>query len=639
MPSSSSSSQNTSQSGEKETKEKDLGASSTPSATSSDDSIDKQGRGKLKTKFTRKTIRNDGQGGRGGKLLLLALGALCIVVVLAILLSFGRLTGVTAQMGGSSRSIDPKIRQRFKMMQEQVEQMNKLQDQTGQKNNLASPEDSNTRIEEEGEEEEEEPPPSCSGPGIDDSSGTSAIDFSKPPPSCQKPLEMDKEVGEEELLSGQKEGGSNGEREEMEDDKTDPMYQEYQSPLSTILAKYPTIFGENTQLKKVYSAQSHTHPLEGRRGEYVTYVDAQIKIETDNKSENHVVTYIKCKHDEGDKFLVSHYGYLPPPLPVPKKSKSGPTLRVMSFNIWNYNLFGPRLQILKNAMSGIDIIGIQEVRSKLRVRPRDRSFPASVDLNYPGARKFQSLALAELREDMEFVYKPAQMFEERSQGPFHTVHEGVGVMSRFRIESSSALSLFLDRSDPSDYHQRLCLHTTILIPTQQEENDNDDDDDGDGGDDDSASSSQSTTPKKLHFLTTHLSLSERARWKTLQQIGEYIKGLEGPVILTGDFNNPIGSNIHPLDPTEILGEAGMRDAFLEAGYGGPGQRGMTFPSWGPTKRIDAVYVRGVSVSDFELLGSGSIECHPALPSAGECCNRYNGLFASDHLFPVAHISF
>mmetsp|Transcript_7001 Transcript_7001/g.11055 ORF Transcript_7001/g.11055 Transcript_7001/m.11055 type:complete len:84 (+) Transcript_7001:379-630(+) len=83
----------------------------------------------------------------------------------------------------------------------------------------------------------------------------------------------------------------------------------------------------------------------------------------------------------------------------------------------------------------------------------------------------------------------------------------------------------------------------------------------------------------------------------------------------------------------------MRDAFLEAGYGGPGQRGMTFPSWGPTKRIDAVYVRGVSVSDFELLGSGSIECHPALPSAGECCNRYNGLFASDHLFPVAHISF
>ena len=37
-------------------------------------------------------------------------------------------------------------------------------------------------------------------------------------------------------------------------------------------------------------------------------------------------------------------------------------------------------------------------------------------------------------------------------------------------------------------------------------------------------------------MTSHLSLSHEAREESVVQIWRYIKGLRGPVILTGDFN-------------------------------------------------------------------------------------------------------
>uniref|UniRef100_K1PFF5 Endonuclease/exonuclease/phosphatase domain-containing protein n=1 Tax=Magallana gigas TaxID=29159 RepID=K1PFF5_MAGGI len=41
---------------------------------------------------------------------------------------------------------------------------------------------------------------------------------------------------------------------------------------------------------------------------------------------------------------------------------------------------------------------------------------------------------------------------------------------------------------------------------------------------------------QVHILTTHLSLSHEAREESVVQIWRYIKGLPGPVLLTGDFN-------------------------------------------------------------------------------------------------------
>jgi len=525
----------------------------------------------------------DGKSKSSGPSLPVVVFGLVVVIGLGgLMLKDSKVVGQI--MGKKTPKMNSRMKAKFQMMQEQMEEMGKLHDQTSQRPNppqAPEPESADVGA----DDDDEEPPPSCSG-GHD---GSGPMDFSKKPESCGGPPPSDTTEDQGNVA---------------EDDEEDNL-------VRRIISLYPTIFGANSRAVDIKDQTDEEFRVKGSKTVRYTRAAADIS-EANGSTGSHRIGIVECAHPDQSRFLVSHYGYLQSsPAAEPDLGTPENPLRIMSLNVWNYNLFGARLGLMKAAMEGIDIIGLQEVRSKLWTHGK---LPSPEGLNLPGSHLFQSLAMSELRPDMEFVYEPAQMFEEKSQGPFHTVHEGVGAMSRFRILESNAVRLTLDPHDGSDYHQRLCLHVVIQLP-------------GRAG-------------RRLHFLTTHLSLSEKARVRTLQEIVDYAKTLEGPIVLTGDFNNPIGSKAHRIDPTAILSQAGFKDGFLEAGYGGPGQRGLTFPSWNPIKRIDAVYVRGLVVSEFELRGSRHIKCDEGLESAGDMCRyRSRNLWVSDHLFPVAHLVF
>lgn len=339
--------------------------------------------------------------------------------------------------------------------------------------------------------------------------------------------------------------------------------------------------------------------LDWRGEEVVAYISARIFVRgagNGGAAAAHNVT-IASVDGRSRHYLVSHSGVAQTTV----TTRDGPFAPavVASVNIWNYNLFESRLELLRRAVAGADIIGVQEVRGKLRLRPGRRA-----------RHRFQATSLSALLPDFDYVFQPAQMFVEQAQGPHHTVHEGVAVMSRYPIRATHVLRLTLDRADPSDYHQRIALHAEIESPSGL-----------------------------LHFITTHLSLSERARRRTLKEIADYVGGLDGPVVVTGDFNNPIGSD-HALDPSFILAEAGLKDAYGDT----ESRQAFTFPSWDPIKRIDAVYTRGVSVDGVGMAGRDPERCVGTASPVGGCCRRTGvpeqqrmRLFASDHTFPTATI--
>ncbi|XP_061194325.1 uncharacterized protein LOC133202502 [Saccostrea echinata] len=119
-----------------------------------------------------------------------------------------------------------------------------------------------------------------------------------------------------------------------------------------------------------------------------------------------------------------------------------------------------------------------------------------IDQDYPA--RFRRLA--------KFVYAPGQL--DKYSVYNGKTEEGVAVFSRFPIIAQNTFLLFRNRSNSADLHQRVCLHVTIQHPHHG----------------------------VIHFLTTHLSLSHEAREESVVQIWRYLRGLRGPVILTGDFN-------------------------------------------------------------------------------------------------------
>ena len=64
-----------------------------------------------------------------------------------------------------------------------------------------------------------------------------------------------------------------------------------------------------------------------------------------------------------------------------------------------------------------------------------------------------------------------------------------------------------DPDDGGDFHQRLCLRARIATPLGT-----------------------------VNFMTTHMSLSAKARKRTLAEIGAWARELAEPAVLVGDFN-------------------------------------------------------------------------------------------------------
>lgn len=132
-------------------------------------------------------------------------------------------------------------------------------------------------------------------------------------------------------------------------------------------------------------------------------------------------------------------------------------------------------------------------------------------------------------------------------------------------------------------------------------------------------------------MTTHLSLSEHARDRTLEEIGNWAISSDFPVILVGDFNAGVP------EVMSILDRFGFEDISLQIHpEWATESSGYTFNSWEPKSRIDFVLYRAgkdchLQITDAVLLGLDGTS-FPGLKAVGGVSDARNTLFASDHRF-------
>ena len=209
-------------------------------------------------------------------------------------------------------------------------------------------------------------------------------------------------------------------------------------------------------------------------------------------------------------------------------------IRILTMNLWNFNYWLDRLDLIDTILLKYkpDIIGLQElrIRSKYFIENLYPNEDKNLLHSFQIYDMISSLKYFNNNSFGEFQWysSPAMFFKESTpeQNPQHIVGEGLGIISRFPIIKKHKLKLSRDPNDGLDFHQRLLLGITIKI-----NNDNN---------------------KLLDIYTTHLSLSENARLRTLPEIGTYINDqlndnnkLGG--ILMGDFNCEFDYIDHEMD--------------------------------------------------------------------------------------------
>lgn len=279
-------------------------------------------------------------------------------------------------------------------------------------------------------------------------------------------------------------------------------------------------------------------------------------------------------------------------------------LKVMSINIWNYNYWTRRQSQLRALLLDHrpDVVGFQEVRAV-------KSGPTT------GQGRYQIEDLAKMIPEYEYVYAPAMGFYEGSD----YVQEGLAIFSRFPILSSDARPLSRDPHDPQDFHQRVCLHAAIATPYGV-----------------------------VHMLTTHLSLSLRARQRTLPEVNSFASSFGSePTILVGDFNAQFADGPSLLTDASIGGS--FRDAWSEVHGSTPesDRMGWTFNSWDHRSRIDFIFYRSIpgqmktelQISRIEVTGTEgrSLDGEP-LPPIGGVADMKDTMFPSDHMFLVGEFN-
>lgn len=269
------------------------------------------------------------------------------------------------------------------------------------------------------------------------------------------------------------------------------------------------------------------------------------------------------------------------------------TIRVMTANIFNFNHWNRRIDVLGDALGGnvADVICFQEVRAL--IRGQKSSF----------TEQYQVETLARLLPGYQFVFLPAMLFEEHNQGDAHWVHEGLAIFSRLPVVEVHELKLTRDKSDSQDFHQRLLIGLTVKAKEGL-----------------------------VNVFSTHLSLSSKARKRSLKEIGAYLAELTGPSLVLGDFNDEMKKN------SRILNRYGLVDAWEEFS---PNDSGYTFNTFnGLKKRIDLVYrSEGLSTVGVELRGLNSREIPSGVElEPGGGVEKYTKIYPSDHAFVLAEFT-
>lgn len=371
-------------------------------------------------------------------------------------------------------------------------------------------------------------------------------------------------------------------------------------------------------------------------------------------------------------------------------------IRVLTMNLWNYNYWIQRLELIDDILFKYkpDIIGLQEVRIRSRYLvsnlypDEDPKLLHSFQIN--DMMKFlKYFSYNNTFGEYQWFSKPAMFFKESTpeQHPEHIVGEGLGIISRFPIIKTHSLKLSRDNDDGLDFHQRLLLGITVKI----------------------------NNDKLLDIYTTHLSLSEKARTRTLPEIGKYINDEISDsndkigAVLMGDFNCEFD---YLDDEMDILSqdEYGFMDVWKSKGLCDDGDngnnnnnnkrkkycsynynnkwnqeidslfkspnsdyfqrdeetistvefkydfdawwknednrdgewwrdnrchKGFTFNTWDMKKRIDYFYVNKDlfdKISDIQVIGNDTFKVIPGLNPVGGVHDMFDKLYASDHRF-------
>ena len=224
------------------------------------------------------------------------------------------------------------------------------------------------------------------------------------------------------------------------------------------------------------------------------------------------------------------------------------SIRIATVNLWNYNHWQLRFELLNEFFEKYkpDIIGFQELRMRCR-------YGVTSDGGYPSNDKEleHSFQIYDILNNIEYFKKnenkynyysePAMFFKELTpeQAPQHVVGEGLALFVRRKVNDGSGrvinvinkhkLLLTRDENDAGDFHQRLLLGLTVEITKTT--NDKTDDDVG------------SINTRRFNIFTSHLSLSNKARQRNLNDIGKYMtenmkensENSENSIVM-GDFN-------------------------------------------------------------------------------------------------------
>lgn len=259
-----------------------------------------------------------------------------------------------------------------------------------------------------------------------------------------------------------------------------------------------------------------------------------------------------------------------------------------------------------------DVIGFQEVRArKVAVHNESRSQVADLAaLLGPGyqyvpltaSRSTVTVSHSTFISSHRYTYVPAMGFAESEH---EYVHEGLAIFSRFPIVASDHLRLSRDPNDGSDFHQRICMRARIATPLGF-----------------------------VNMMTTHLSLSKRARRRTLKEIGKWAAESKEPSVLVGDFNAEFGAR----DSNPLVSKHGWHDAWADMHAAGAKQKGWTFNTWEPKSRIDYVLLQGLTALGISVEGSkGEAWSTHLWPIAG-VKDMKRTMFPSDHMFLKARLT-
>jgi endonuclease/exonuclease/phosphatase family metal-dependent hydrolase len=242
-------------------------------------------------------------------------------------------------------------------------------------------------------------------------------------------------------------------------------------------------------------------------------------------------------------------------------------VQILDLNIWNYNepWEARRERIIDLIRSTLpDVVALQEIRGRdwgLDVRHQADQILARL----PGYSS---------------VWEPAHYWQpgyDHNEGRLEW--EGLAILSAHPLVDRAVARLSRDAQDERDSFQRLVLGAQVQTPSGP-----------------------------FWVFDTHFPLSAAARTRVAGEALRFVRNRAGeiPFVFTGDLNaEPQDLPIRYLTgAAQIDGQEGdLVDAWTIHHAGEPG---YTFPAWGPSKRIDYVFVPAeVRVAEIEVLGSVS----------------------------------